>query len=157
MRDPKTIGEFAARSRPSHKTLRPPADKGLLVPAHVRDVPQQKGAFVHQHVTAEHLAAFLPDGDGPDRGQRPTAAPIHAAGRIGARLEPAHRQAFSELRKEQSDSRTATEATAPRPSSMLHTCTSRVNGRTVKRRQMTRAHGWSDNGAPVIASGRGPS
>lgn len=219
MRDLMVIGEFAARSRLSHKALRLYADKGLLVPAHVdphsrvrhyepaqlekarmitllraigmplsaigpvlaaengqaaelvaehwrrceqehrarrplaahiqnilsgrqsgmhvikqREVTQQKVAFMHQHVTAERLGAFLrattkelfaylskagaclagpvfvvyhglvdQDGDGPVEVCVPTATTVEPAGRIGVRLEPAHRQAYTELRKEQSE------------------------------------------------------
>lgn len=213
------IGEFAARSRLSHKALRLYADKGLLKPAYVdprsrirfyqpaqvakarlitllralgmplsligsvlsaegeqaaklvadywrccdrehrarqplaghiqdilqgreapiyvvaeREVRQQKVAFVQQHVTAERLEAFLgevteelfaylrtadaclsgpvfavyhglvdQDGNGPVEVCVPTDSPIQPAGRIGVRLEPAHRQAFIELRKAQSE------------------------------------------------------
>ncbi|MFF2045719.1 MerR family transcriptional regulator [Kitasatospora sp. NPDC058170] len=217
MRDLLVIGEFAARSRLSHKALRLYAERGLLEPAHVdprtrvrsyrpdqveqarlitllraigmplaligsvltaegdqaaglvaaywqrcdrqhrarrplavhlqntligrtepmyeiaeREVPEQKVAFVQQHATADQLEGFLvsstellfahlraagaclsgpvfavyhglvdQDGNGPVELCAPTDSPIGPAGRIGVRLEPAHREAFIELRKEQ--------------------------------------------------------
>ncbi|MFV5998953.1 MerR family transcriptional regulator [Streptomyces sp. NPDC056231] len=219
MRDLMIIGEFAARTRLSHKALRLYADKDLLKPAYVdprtrvryyqsaqlekarlitlmraigmplsligpvlsaaggqaaelvadywrcrdrehharhplavhiqntlkgktaamyviaeREVCQQKVVFVQQHVTAEHLGAFLgeateqlfaylraadaglsgpvfavyhglvdQDGNGPVEVCVPTESPVQPTGRIGVRLEPAHRQAFTELRKGQSE------------------------------------------------------
>ncbi|MEW2490038.1 MerR family transcriptional regulator [Streptomyces sp. NPDC048411] len=219
MRDLMIIGEFAARTRLSHKALRLYADKDLLKPAYVdprtrvryyqsaqlekarlitlmrtigmplsligpvlsaaggqaaelvadywrcrdrehharqplavhiqntlkgktaamyviaeREVCQQKVVFVQQHVTAERLETFLAeateqlftylrkagaelsgpvfavyhglvdqDGDGPVEVCAPTDSPVQPTGRIGVRLEPAHRQAFTELRKGQSE------------------------------------------------------
>ncbi|MFF1908706.1 MerR family transcriptional regulator [Kitasatospora sp. NPDC058218] len=220
MRDLMVIGEFAARSRLSHKALRLYADRSLLEPAHVdprtrvryyrseqvekarlitllraigmplrligpvldaeggpaadlvaaywqgcdrehrarrplavrlqsllngtttasgttalypiaeRDVRQQQVVFVQHHVTADRLPAFLgeaveqlfahlraagaplsgpvfalhhgvvdQDGNGPIEVCAPTDAPVGPAGHIGVRLEPAHRQAYTELSK----------------------------------------------------------
>jgi DNA-binding transcriptional MerR regulator len=219
MRDLLIIGEFAARTRLSHKALRLYADKNLLKPAYVdprtrvryyqsaqvekarlitlmraigmplsligpvlsaeggqaaklvadywrccerehlarrplavhiqntlrgrtaamyaigeREVGEQKVVFVQQHVTAERLEAFLgeateqlfvylraagaglsgpvfaiyhglvdQDGNGPVEVCVPTDSPVQPTGHIGVRLEPAHRQAFTELRKGQSE------------------------------------------------------
>jgi DNA-binding transcriptional MerR regulator len=138
----RLVAEYTRRCDEEHRARRPLALhiqnmlSGRPTAMYVigeREVRQQKVAFVQQHVTAEHLGAFLgaateelfahlrtagaclsgpvfavyhglvdQDGNGPVEVCVPTDAPIEPAGRIGVRLEPAHRQAFTELRKEQS-------------------------------------------------------
>ncbi|MER6126901.1 MerR family DNA-binding transcriptional regulator [Streptomyces sp. NPDC001795] len=116
MRDLTVIGEFAARSRLSHKALRLYADKGLLVPAHVdprsrvryyeaeqsettggaaigRAYLRTAGACRSGPVFAVYHGPVHEDGNGPVEVCVPTVAPIEPVGRIGVRVEPAHRQA----------------------------------------------------------------
>lgn len=95
-----------------------------------RDRGEQRVVFVAEHVTAEALPEFVDaaqeelfrhlrdggaapsgpvftvyqglvdaDGDGPVRVCVPTDRPVGGGGRIGVAVEPAHREAYTELRK----------------------------------------------------------